>query len=78
MAIHIQNFTEIESKKKLYWSSKMAKNTRGTSKLQANTLDEALLDHRKKTHILQIVSILCLLIHNIVHSNFFSNLENHV
>ena len=46
----------------------MAKNTCGISKLQANTLDEALLDHRKKTHILQIVSILGLLIHNVVFS----------
>ena len=46
----------------------MAKNTCGISKLQANTLDEALLDHPKKTHILQIVSILSLLIHNIVFS----------
>ena len=61
-------------KKKNYWSPKMAKNTCATSKLQANRLHKALLDHRKKTHILQIVSILILLIQNIVFSsrNFFA------
>ena len=56
----------------------MAKNTCGSSKLQANRLYEALLNHRKKTHILQIVSILILLIQNIVFSslNFFKQLRN--
>ena len=54
----------------------MAKNTCGTSKLQA--IYEALLDHRKKTHILQIVSILILLIQNAVFSslNFFQQPRN--
>ena len=47
----------------------MAKNTYGTSKLQANRLHEALLDHHEKTHIRQIVSILILLIQNIVFSS---------
>ena len=56
----------------------MAKNTCGTSKLQGSRLPEALLDHRKKTHILQIVSILILLILNIVFSslNFFQQPRN--
>ena len=56
----------------------MAKNTCGTSKLQRSRLHEALLDHRKKTHILQIVSIPILLILSIVFSllNFFQQPRN--
>ena len=54
----------------------MAKNTCGTAKLQASGLHEALLDHHK-THILQIVSILILLIQNVAFSslNFFQQLR---
>ena len=39
--------------------------------------DEALLDHRKKTHILQIVSILQYTMLYLVDSIFVSNLESH-
>ena len=66
MIKHIQNFRGVENKEKNYWSSKMAKNTWGISKLQANRLHE---DHLKKTHILHIVSILTLVIQNIVFSS---------
>ena len=38
----------VENIEKNYWTPKMAKNTCDTSKLQANRLHEALLDHHKK------------------------------
>ena len=77
---HKQNFRGLENKEKKILIIKNGQKHLRHIKITRSRLHEALLDHRKKTHILQIVSILILLILNMVFSllnffSFFSSLE---
>ena len=74
MIKHIQNFRGVENKEK-----HLIVTTCGTSKLQANRLHEALLDHHKKknhTFFRLFQYLFCQYkILYLVHSIFFSNLQ---